>query len=380
MDFKIYEKEVINLRHYFRSHPEVSSMEVETTKYISKYMSDLGYKITLMPETGLTALLFDDTTKPAIAIRCEIDALPINDEIDAPYGSQNKGVCHACGHDGNIATALVLAKIIAQNKESFNKNIKFMFEPAEETGSGAKYMLENKAFENPDVESFIMFHYSVGDKFGMSLHEKQASATVGNFEITVNGKSSHWCVPQKGVDAIFGVSKVIEALNNINKTSTEENPFIIGTGIITGGTANNIISDKVTITGNIRTWKYEDYFKLSETIKKAISDADAITGCKTDVFIREDPIKSIENNSYLVSKALGTGKEIFGDKCFIEKRKFLSGDNASIYFTKTKGVLVVFLAALENNTYPLHHPKMDLNDKNLIYAVETLYKLILNIQ
>jgi amidohydrolase len=380
MNFKLYEEELIKLRRHFHKHPETAFNEFETTKYISKYMSKIGYEITNLPETGLIANLKIDNSFPAIAIRCEIDALPINDEIETDYRSVNKGACHACGHDANIATALVLAKILYENKNILKKNIKFLFEPAEESGGGAKYMIDNGALENPFVESFIMFHYSPGKNFGMSFHEKQASATVGNFEITVNGKASHWCVPEKGIDAIYGASKIIEAINEINKTSTKENPFIIGCGIISGGTANNIISDKVKITGNLRAWRYEDYFNISEKLKKSISNIDIQTGCKTDVFIRQDPIISIENNSFLISKAFETGKEIFGESCFIEKQKFLSGDNAALYFTKTKGILIVFLAANRNNPYPLHHPKVDLNENNFIYALETLYKFILNIQ
>ena len=172
----------------------------------------------------------------------------------------------------------------------------------------------------------------------------------------------------------LNIKNKLNTNNKINKNIQYENDLQKKSGKIicilgTSGVGKSIIS--------VNLAKANIYSKN----KILIIDFDSINySINTILGVKKTNIKSIENNSYLVSKALETGKEIFGDKCFIEKRKFLSGDNASIYFTKTKGVLVVFLAALENNTYPLHHPKMDLNDKNLIYAVETLYKLLLNIQ
>ena len=161
MHIQNYTEELIKLRRYFHQHPELALQEVETSAYIQKYLKNLGYEVNHVEPTGIIAELpgLSDREK-MVVLRAEMDALPIQEQTDMAYTSVNDGCMHACGHDFIIAAALILAKIVTEEQENFPVRIRFLFEPAEEIGEGAKMMLQAGALENPKADAFLMFHYA----------------------------------------------------------------------------------------------------------------------------------------------------------------------------------------------------------------------------
>lgn len=383
MNIQDYTEELIELRHHFHQHPELALQEVETSAYIRRYLEKLGYEIKPVEPTGLIAELpcLRDRKK-VIVLRAEMDALSIQEQTGLSYASVNEGCMHACGHDFILASALILAKIVAEESEKFPVRIRFLFEPAEEIGEGAKRMLQAGALENPKADAFLMFHYAADMTLGMAVHQGQASSMINSMQIYVHGKSSHWCEADKGIDAIYAAAQVVNAIHDLNENFGKQHPdtgkYIIGTGTIHGGEYTNIIADHVVLNGNIRAVHEETYMALEQELEKYLQKIEQKTGTQIRMEFPKDPVYAFANDDELVWTAKTVGEEIFGDKFVLEGEDelFLSGDNAYRYFKETRGLFSVFLAGIPGEEHPLHHPKFQLDERVLPYSVEALYKII----
>ena len=383
MNIQDYTEELIELRHHFHQHPELALQEVETSAYIRRYLEKLGYEIKPVEPTGLIAELpcLRDRKK-VIVLRAEMDALPIQEQTGLSYASVNEGCMHACGHDFILASALILAKIVAEESEKFPVRIRFLFEPAEEIGEGAKRMLQAGALENPKADAFLMFHYAADMTLGMAVHQGQAYSMINSMQIHVHGKSSHWCEADKGIDAIYAAAQVVNTIHDLNENFGKQHPdagkYIIGTGTIHGGEYTNIIADHVVLNGNIRAVHEETYMALEQELEKYLQKIEQKTGTQIRMEFPKDPVYAFANDDELVWTAKTVGEEIFGDKFVLEGEDelFLSGDNAYRYFKETRGLFSVFLAGIPGEEHPLHHPKFQLDERILPYSVEALYKII----
>ena len=386
MNIQDYTEELIELRHHFHQHPELALQEVETSAYIRRYLEKLGYEIKPVEPTGLIAELSClRDRKKVIVLRAEMDALPIQEQTGLSYASVNEGCMHACGHDFILASALILAKIVAEESEKFPVRIRFLFEPAEEIGEGAKRMLQAGALENPKADAFLMFHYAADMTLGMAVHQGQASSMINSMQIHVHGKSSHWCEADKGIDAIYAAAQVVNTIHDLNENFGKQHPdagkYIIGTGTIHGGEYTNIIADHVVLNGNIRAVHEETYMALEQELEKYLQKIEQKTGTQIRMEFPKDPVYAFANDDELVWTAKAVGEEIFGDKFVLEGEDelFLSGDNAYRYFKETRGLFSVFLAGIPGEEHPLHHPKFQLDERILPYSVEALYKIIMEL-
>ena len=380
--FNKYDNELIEIRRHFHRHPELGLQEFETSAFIRDYLEKLGYRLRVVEPTGLIAEHpCQDTDafagRKKVVLRAEMDALPIQEQTGLSYTSENSGIMHACGHDGILATALGLARILAEEGEKFPVKMRFLFEPAEEIGEGAKRMLASDALEGkPDA--FLMFHYAVDEPFGMAVHEGQASAMINGMEIRVHGKSSHWCEASKGIDSIYAASLVVKAFHDLNETYKGKGPCLAGIGTIHGGEYSNIITDLVTMKGNIRAAYEEDYKALDELVKKALKEISTLTGTRIEMEYPKPAVLPFANDREFTCIAQKVGEKIFGDRFILEgeEQLFLSGDNAYRYFLQARGLFCVFLAGIPGKIYPLHHPKFQIDEKILPYSLEALYAIL----
>ena len=311
MNIEKYTEELITLRHYFHQHPELALQEVETSAYIRKYLEKLGYEIVPIEPTGLIAELPSlRNREKLVVLRAEMDALPIQEQTNLPYASVNQGCMHACGHDMILAAALILAKIVSEEQrmqESFPVRLRFLFEPAEEIGEGAKRMLQAGALENPKADAFLMFHYAADMTFGMAVHQGQASSMINSMQIHVHGKSSHWCEADKGIDAIYAAAQVISAIHNLNESFGKQHPdagkYIVGTGTIHGGEYTNIIADHVVLNGNIRAVHEETYMALEHELERNLQEIEKQTGTQIRMEFPKDPVYAFANDEELTETA-----------------------------------------------------------------------------
>ena len=373
-------KEVIKIRRYLHKYPEISEKEYNTCKYIRNYLNNIGIKNNVVGETGVVGTLIKDEDFPTVAIRAEIDALPINEENTFEYKSKNNGVMHACGHDGITAVVLGLAKLLSENKDKLNCNVKFIFEPAEEVGKGAKKLIEEKVLEDPKVDNMIIFHFANSDTIGMEIQKDISTATIGRVSINILGKSSHWGDAKEGIDAISISGKVLNIIDKMNNSLKDKGPFILGIGMINGGVKNNIMADSVRLEGTLRAVGDDKFNYLLNYLKEKMKILSEESGAKIEVNL-ESKLPSVVNDYNLVQIGRKIGEDIFKERFVLGEKVYLAGDNAAYYFQKTPGIRMVFFAKKENEiNYPLHNSKFDFNEDIFYYALSTIYQMILSIR
>ncbi len=240
---------------YYDLHqnPELSYKEYNTTKYILDYLENYNLIIKKLDPTGLIAII-NNNSDDTIAFRTDIDALPINEENNLEYKSKNKNVMHACGHDGHMSILLKFIDNIYSKKLKFNKNIMFIFQPAEEVDGGAQIVLEDDFFKSYNITNIFGIHLwpeLASSKIGFKNEEMMGTNKV--FEIKIHGKSAHVCTPQKGIDSTIVLKDIIDSINYlIAKSKNPFEPVVINIGQINGGSAPNIIIGDLVINGTIR--------------------------------------------------------------------------------------------------------------------------------
>ena len=380
-EFSQYEEEVIRLRRHFHQYPELALQEFQTSAFIQKYLEELGYQVRHVPPTGLIAEHpCMKNREKMVVLRAEMDALPVQECTGLDYASRNKGCMHACGHDGILAVALTLAKILSGQKD-FPVAVRFLFEPAEEIGEGTVRMLDGGALDKDKgrkADGFLMFHYACDQPLGMAVHKGQASAMIGKMEILIKGKSSHWCQAEKGIDSIYAAGLVVQKVHEISRDYVGKGPHVAGIGTIHGGEYPNIISDQVKLVGNIRACYREDFEQLKKALEQAFHKVEEVTGAQVCLSFPKDPVLPFANDPTLTAIAADTGRTIFGSRFLLEGEDelFLTGDNAYRYYQQTKGLFCVFLAAVPGEEHPFHHPKFQIDERILLPSVQTLYEII----
>ena len=373
-------KEVIKIRRYLHKYPEISEKEYNTCEYIRNYLNNIGINNKVIGKTGVVGTLIKDKDLPTVAIRAEIDALPINEENTFEYKSKNNGVMHACSHDGITAVVLGLAKLLSENKDKLNCNVKFIFEPAEEVGKGAKKLIEEKVLENPKVDNMIIFHFANSDTIGMEIQKDISTATIGRVSINILGKSSHWGDAKEGIDAISISGKVLNIIDKMNNSLKDKGPFILGIGMINGGVKNNIMADSVRLEGTLRAVGDDKFNYLLNYLEEKMKILSEESGAKIEVNL-ESKLPSVVNDYNLVQIGRKIGEDIFKERFVLGEKVYLAGDNAAYYFQKTPGIRMVFFAKKENEiNYPLHNSKFDFNEDIFYYALSTIYQMILSIR
>lgn len=380
-EFSQYEEEVIRLRRHFHQYPELALQEFQTSAFIQKYLEELGYQVRHVPPTGLIAEHpCMKNREKMVVLRAEMDALPVQELTGLDYASRNEGCMHACGHDGILAVALTLAKILSGQKD-FPVAVRFLFEPAEEIGEGTVRMLEGGALDKDKgrkADGFLMFHYACDQPLGMAVHKGQASAMIGKMEILIKGKSSHWCQAEKGIDSIYAAGLVVQRVHEISRDYVGKGPHVAGIGTIHGGEYPNIISDQVKLVGNIRACYREDFEQLKKALEQAFHKVEEVTGAQVCLSFPKDPVLPFANDPTLTAIAADIGRTIFGSRFLLEGEDelFLTGDNAYRYYQQTKGLFCVFLAAVPGEEHPFHHPKFQIDERILLPSVQTLYEII----
>ncbi|MBU5336024.1 M20 metallopeptidase family protein [Intestinibacter bartlettii] len=375
-DIKKVIPDVIKIRRHIHMYPEISEQEYETSKFIKKCLEEIGLEANIIGDTGVVSILMNNPEFPTVGLRAEMDALPIEEETNLEFKSKKDGVMHACSHDGIVATALGVAKLLYQHKDELKCNVKFIFEPAEEVGKGAKKLIKEKVLENPKVDKMVIFHYANSEPIGMEIQKGVSTATLGRVGIEIIGKSSHWCEPEKGINAISVSAKVINAIDKINEDLKEKMQFVLGMGMINGGIKNNIIAENVKLEGTLRTFCEENFEYVLTYLQDRMKEIEEETKATIKVTLISH-LPALINNPDLVEMGSKVGKEVFGDRFVLGEKPFLAGDNAAYYFRLVPGVRMVFFAEKENQeNWPLHNGKFDFNEDIFPYAVSTLYNLI----
>lgn len=370
-------RELIRLRRWLHQHPELSMQEYETSRFISEYLDSVGITHRIVGKTAVIADLRVDEALPTIAIRSEIDALPVSEQTGLECASVYPGRMHACGHDAITAVALYLARRLAGRRSELKRNVRFLFEPAEETGSGAQYMIANGALDNPRPDGILVFHFGNQQARSMEIQRSISTAKIGRLRIQIKGKASHWSQRVDGIDAMYAAARLVVAIQDINASFATQRPFVLGFGLLHAGKSGNILAEAAELCGSLRTFTDPDFESVLRELNGRIRQIEQETGAVISLELSK-VTPPIVNAPALVERGKAIGAELFGESFFLGDKPFLVGDNAAYYMEQIPGMRIVFLAGKEGETaYPVHNPKFDIDEGILLDALKFLESFIL---
>ena len=334
-EIKDIEKNIIDWRRDFHQYPELGFDEHRTSKIIGEALKEMGLAPQMnVGKTGVTAdLTFGEG--PTIALRADMDALPMQETSGLDFSSKHDGVMHACGHDGHMAMLLGAAKVLTQNGDSFNGTVRFIFQPAEEGAGGARYMIEDGCLDGVDeIYGIHVWNYQPVGEVGITDGPVLAAADM--FEIKIKGIGGHGAAPQGTIDAVVVASHLVQALQTIVSRNT--NPLestVVTIGTINGGHNFNIIADEVTLSGTARAYTEENR-NLIKTRMAEIIDGVAKTFGAEISFDYEDGYPPTINHTDPTNKVLKAAERVVGEKAGMPYLS-MGGEDFSYYLQKIPG-------------------------------------------
>ena len=365
--------EIVNNRRYFHQNPEIAFEEFNTSKKIVEYLNSLGIENKVICGTGIVGLIHGNGDGPVIALRSDLDALPLEDRKKVEYASKVKGKMHACGHDGHMSILMAVAKLLNKHKDKFKGTVKLIFEPAEETIGGAQFMIKEGALENPKVDAIVGLHVSeLLDSGTIGLRYGVVNAASNPFKIIVKGKGGHGAHPEDCVDPLVVGCNIVNTLQTIvSRELSPHNPAVITIGKFIGGTAPNIIPEEVVLEGVIRTITKEDREYAKKRLVdlcNGIASAMRVT-VDIDIF---DGYPCLYSNDDLVSRGERVFKEVLGEENVLMNIPPSMGVESFAFFSEKVPALFYFLGTRNiekgiNN--PAHGSLFDLDEDGLVYGV-----------
>lgn len=377
------EEELINLRRDFHMHPELGYEEYRTSQIVYEYLNSLGLEVKKIAKTGVVGLLRGKQTGKTVMLRADMDALPQNEEALVAFKSVNKGVMHACGHDGHTAMLLIAAKLLCKYKDNIKGNVKFVFQPNEEE-AGALDMINEGVLEDPKVDAAFGIHLWTPLMSGViGLLDGPVMAALEEFELLIHGRSGHTGSPHTAIDPIIASTNIIQTIQSIQTREIDPlYPITIMIGKINGGTGRNIIAQEVELGGTIRfLFKNEEVEKkaLLEKFERVINGICEAMNVKYDLkFIPSN--SSLQNNAKMVSFVRNAVIEAYGtDENIVEYRCMAGEDFAE--FSQRVPSAFYFIGngnEVKETMYPHHHPRFALDEDTLKYGVEMHVRSTLN--
>ncbi|MBC5630041.1 amidohydrolase [Clostridium sp. NSJ-6] len=377
--------EIIKLRRNFHMNPELGFEEYETSKFIKEYLDKEGISYESYAKTGVCGIIRGDLEEKkdrVIGLRSDIDALPIEENNKCEYISTVKGKMHACGHDGHAAILLGVAKILNRNRELFGGTIKLIFEPAEETIGGARYMIEEGVLTAPNVDIMCGLHLDENINCGqVEVKFGAVNAASNPFKVEVMGVGGHGAYPSSAIDPIVISSNIINALQNI--VSREVNPLnsaVITVGSIHGGTGANIIPEKVTLTGIIRTLNSEDRQLVTRRVDEIAKGIGLTLRGKVKIEIEESyPMLINDKNS--VNKLRNAAIKVIGEENVLEQEYPHMGVESFAYFANEIPSVFYFLGCRNEEKgiiHPAHSSLFDIDEDALMIGVAIQCQMVLD--
>ena len=334
-----FETDLINLRHHLHRHPELSFKEFETTRFLKDQLAELGIELVEIGlTTGVIGILHGAKAGPSIALRGDIDALPIQELNDLPFKSETDNVMHACGHDIHTSVVLGAAKLLSQKKSELEGNIVFIFQPAEEVNEGARLIIEKGLFEKLKIHRILGLHNNPEIPWGkIAVKPEGLMASVDTLRFTIQGTGGHGGVPHLTKDPIVGAGAIIMNLQSIvSRNISPLDTAVISLGTINGGTANNIISESVRITGTVRSFKPQTRDLLRDRIQTMIHETAKAYGLMAEIeYIYHLP--AVNNPPELAESARRAVVDSMGEDFVVLPEPSTGGEDFALYMEKVPG-------------------------------------------
>jgi amidohydrolase len=366
--------EVINLRRHLHAHPELSFSEYETSAFVKKQLDELGIEWSPMADTGIVAILKGDKpSESVVALRADMDALPITEANDVPYKSQNTGVMHACGHDVHTSSLLGVAKILHQLKSEFGGTVKFIFQPAEEKlPGGASLMIKEGVLENPKPQAIIGQHVMPFIDAGkIGIRPGKYMASTDELYVTVKGKGGHGAQPQQNIDPVLITSHIIVALQQVvSRVADPKMPTVLSFGKVIANGATNVIPNEVHLEGTFRTmdeeWRAEAHKRMK---KMAEGIAESMGGTCDFNIVRGYPF--LVNEEKLTSEVRTAAIEYLGKENVLDIDIWMAGEDFAYYSQASDACFYRLGTRNESRgiTSSVHTPTFDIDEDALKTSV-----------
>lgn len=363
------------IRRHLHSHPELSGQEYQTAAYVAGVLSSCGLQVQeLVGKTGVLAeLAGSGTDQRRLAIRTDMDALPIQERTGLEFASRQPGIMHACGHDVHTTVGLGTAMVLSQLGIPLPGSVRFIFQPAEETAQGASWMVRDGVMEG--VNSIFSVHVfptipagSVGIRYGA------LTAAADDLEITIIGESGHGARPHEAIDAIWIASQVVTTLQQaISRTQNPLRPVVLTVGQIQGGRAPNVIADHVHMRGTVRSLHPETSAALPHWIEQIVASVCQSYGARYEMHYRRG-VPSVQNDLQLTQITESAASEAWGsDRVQILLEPSLGAEDFSLYLDHAPGTMFRLGVAFPDKTnYPLHHPQFHVDETAIVTGVVTM--------
>jgi amidohydrolase len=394
------EKKIIAWRRDFHEHPELGNREVRTSGIIAAHLKSLGIEVqTGIATTGVVGILKGGQPGPVVALRADMDALPVTERVDVPFASKVKtqyngqevGVMHACGHDSHMAILMAVAEILSPMKKDLHGTVKFIFQPAEEGApvgekGGAEEMVKQGVLKNPNVDVIFGLHINSQAEVGKIVYRPGSTmAGVNDMKIVVKGRSAHGAYPWSSIDPIVVTAQIISSLQSVvsRNVNVTENPAVVTIGAIKGGTRFNIIPESVEMQGTLRYFTDADEKLLTTNVTRIAQKTAEAYGAVAEVkipFSNHYPVTF--NDVALTAKMLPTLEATAGKENVLLRPPVTGAEDFSFYQQKVPGIFF-FLGGMPKGgnplTAPSHHtPDFYLDESGFTLGVKALCNLTLD--
>lgn len=351
-------------RRDIHMHPELSFEEHRTANLVAETLTAMGIRVeTGVGKTGVVGYLGEG--RPAVGIRADMDALPINEANDVPYASTVPGKMHACGHDAHTAILLGVARLLSEMENRPHGEVRFLFQPAEEDEdiegkSGATRMIEDHALEG--LDAVIALHVASGMPAGkVMIDGGHVSAAVDSFEAAIIGEGCHGAYPHKGADPIFMLAQVVNAIHGIRARRIDPiDPVVISIGAVHGGSANNIIPDRVEMNGTIRSFDEDVREQLLVELEQALGIVRSLGGDYELKVVRGYP--SLYNDPHVSRLIEQVAIDLLGEDGIFPAEAGMGAEDFSFMTQKAPGAMFNLGAKLDEVNRPHHSPIFDLDE------------------
>jgi len=395
-EFTDIESKIIEWRRYFHENPELSNREFNTGKKIADHLKKLGLNVTTnVAHTGVKGILEGDLPGKVVALRADIDALPVTERNDLPFKSivkttflgQETGVMHACGHDTHIAILMGVAEVLSKHKNLIQGTIKFIFQPAEEgvppgEVGGAKQMVLEGVLKNPDVNAIFGLHIGSGSPVGtISYKPGGTMAAVERFVITVKGKQTHGSKPWDGVDPIYISAKIIDGFQSIisRELDLTNEAAVITVGKISSGVRFNIIPESAEMIGTVRTLDPGMRTKIIRRMNEMARDIAIAYGGTATMDWQSNTV--ITYNDLVLTQQMIPSLEAAAGKENVYLVKATTGGEDFSYYQEEIPGLYFFLGGMtpgNTEAFPHHTPDFKIDDRGMLLGVKSFCHLALD--
>ncbi len=358
---------LVTLRHELHQHPEIGFHEHGTAARVADRLAKLpGMTLrTGVAGTGVIATLDADKPGPCVALRADMDALPMTEETGLPHASRVPGCAHACGHDGNVTCLVGAAVVLAAIREELRGPVRFIFQPAEEGGGGGRLLCEAGALETPPVAAIFALHAWPGLPIGaIGVRAGPAMASTDSIDIVIHGSGTHAAAPHRGTDPILAAAHVIVALQSIvSRNLDPTQPSVITIARIESGTTYNVIPDRATLCGTLRTLSAAGRAQAREAIRRVAERTAEAYGARAEVRLTPGyPV--LTNEAAATAHIERVGRDALGADCVRDVSVSLGGEDFAYYLQHVPGAIwrLGVSASDSSPLVPLHSPRFDFPD------------------